>query len=76
MPIFFGRHLVVLSQEGHLAVFDPQSELKLWEGSVGGDFRQPPALGSVDGIPMLVTASHHSGLKAFKIHPHYSEQRT
>lgn len=76
MPIFFGRHLVVLSQDGHLAVFDPQSELKLWEGSVGGDFRQPPALGSVDGIPMLVTASHHSGLKAFKIHPHYSEQRT
>jgi len=74
-PLQFDKHLVVLSREGQLAVLDPQREIKLWEGNVGGEFRQPPALGYVDGTPMLVAASHHSGLKAFKVDPFYSEQR-
>ncbi|GAB7541627.1 hypothetical protein CS8_012900 [Cupriavidus sp. 8B] len=74
MPVAFNGYLVVLSREGHLAVLDPQREVKLWEGSIGGVYRQPPALGYAGGIPMLVAASNHSGLKAFRIHDFYCNQ--
>jgi outer membrane protein assembly factor BamB/orotate phosphoribosyltransferase len=70
-PVRCGQHLVVLSEAGHLAVFDAAG-LKLWEGSVGrGEYRQPPALGWAAGRPMLACASNGSGLKAFHIDPYY-----
>jgi outer membrane protein assembly factor BamB/orotate phosphoribosyltransferase len=70
-PVSFNDHLVVLSRDGHLALLDPKRELKVWEGSVGGTHRQPPAVGHAHGVPLLVTAGNQSGLKAFRIHPHY-----
>ena len=72
-PLPFGKYLLVLSREGHLAVFDPSREVKVWEGSVGGDYRQQPAVGQVGGQSVLACAGHTSGLKLFHIHPHYEE---
>ncbi|RAN48419.1 hypothetical protein RB25_11550 [Herbaspirillum rubrisubalbicans] len=72
-PIPLHHYLVILSREGHLAVMDKQRQIKLWEGKVGGIYRQPPAIGMIDGKPMLVTASNRSGLKAFRIHPFYDQ---
>lgn len=71
-PVRWGRFLIVLSRSGELAAFDAQAGVKTWEGHVGGDYRQSPAVGLVAGEPMLVCASHHDGLKAFRIDPFYS----
>ncbi len=68
-PVDYGRYLVVLSKQGHLAVFDPDMERKVWEGSIGGHYRQPPAL--APGV--LAAASNNAGLKLFNIHPFYSQ---
>lgn len=66
-PVPCGRHLVALSRGGHLAVLDPERELKIWEDSIGGTYRQPPAI--ADGF--LAAASNDQGLKTFKLNPHY-----
>ncbi len=68
----WGRFLIVLSRSGELAAFDTQAGVKTWEGHIGGDYRQSPAVGLVAGQPMLVCASHRDGLKAFRIDPFYS----
>jgi outer membrane protein assembly factor BamB/orotate phosphoribosyltransferase len=72
-PVPCGGFLIVLSVEGHLAVVDALSGLKHWEGAIGGHYRQAPAVGTAGGAPLLVCASHRSGLKAFRIHPHYCD---
>lgn len=70
-PLVFGKYLIVLSRKGHLAVFDPAREIKLWEGQIGGAFRQAPAVGHVNGVPLLACASNNAGFKVFRIHPYY-----
>jgi outer membrane protein assembly factor BamB/orotate phosphoribosyltransferase len=72
-PVWCGAFLVVLSRQGHLAVFDPARELKVWEGRIPGTYHQPPAIGlDVSGNAVLVAASSSSGLLAFDIHAHYT----
>ncbi len=71
-PVSFEKYMLVLSENGALAILDPQKEIKVWEGFVGGHYRQPPAVGYVNQQPVLATASNHSGLKVFKIHPFYA----
>lgn len=66
-PVRCGRHLVFLSREGHLAVIDPQREIKVWEGRIPGSYHQPPALAG--GV--LLAASNDSGLLAFDIDSSY-----
>lgn len=66
-PISYGRYSVVLSRQGHLAVFCPELEIKIWEGSIPGNYHQPPAVAQ----GKLVAASTTSGLLAFDIHPSY-----
>ena len=70
-PVRCGRFLIVLSRGGELAAFDAQAGVKTWEGRIGGHHRQSPAVGLVDGEILLVCASHHDGLKAFRIDPFY-----
>lgn len=70
-PVAFGRYLVVLSRQGHLAVFDPERELKVWEGNIGGAYQQPPAVGHAQGMSLLAAASNTAGLKVFRIHEFY-----
>ena len=65
-PVRCGRHLVVLSREGHLSVIDPRAQVKVWEGRLPGTFEQPPAVG--EG---LLVAAGTSGLLAHDIHPSY-----
>jgi len=52
-------------------VFDPAREIKLWEGQIGGTFHQQPAVGRVNGVPLLACASNDAGFKVFRIHPYY-----
>jgi outer membrane protein assembly factor BamB/orotate phosphoribosyltransferase len=66
-PIPYGRYHVVLSRQGNVAVFCPQQEVKIWEGSIPGGYHQPPAVAK----GKLVAASTTSGLMAFDIHPYY-----
>jgi outer membrane protein assembly factor BamB len=66
-PVPCGRHLVVLSRDGHLAVFNPAQEVKVWEGRIPGTYHQPPAVGG----GMLLAASSTDGLIAFDIDPFY-----
>ena len=68
-PVRCGRHLVVLSRDGHLAVFDPQEQVKVWEGAIPGTFHQPPAIGE----GMLLAASSNAGLLAYDIDPFYED---
>jgi outer membrane protein assembly factor BamB len=63
----YGQYLCVLSNGGQIAVFDPEREVKVWEGSVGGQHRQPPALAA----GWLAAASNDEGLKVFRIASHY-----
>lgn len=72
-PLPLGAYLLVLSREGHLAVFDTRDGTKAWEGSVGGTYRQQPAVGMVGRTLLLACASHHSGLKVFQVDPFYQE---
>ncbi|KPD14806.1 hypothetical protein ADM96_37315 [Burkholderia sp. ST111] len=69
-PVEYGRYLVVLSCSGQLAVFDPEREIKVWEGAIGGHYHQPPALAG----GLLAAASNDQGLKVFRISPFYEEQ--
>lgn len=71
-PIAFGNYLIALSRQGHLAVFDPDRRVKVWEGSIGATFEQPPTVGYVGSMPLLAAASNHSGLKVYKINDFYS----
>jgi outer membrane protein assembly factor BamB/orotate phosphoribosyltransferase len=75
-PVPFGRYLVVLSTGGQIAVYDPELELKVWENSIGGLYRQPGAVGwmkNPDGSKqaLLAAASNTAGLKVFEINPFY-----
>ncbi|SDG96178.1 PQQ-binding-like beta-propeller repeat protein [Propionivibrio dicarboxylicus] len=70
-PVRCGEHWLLLSQGGHLAVFDPVRELKLWEGAIGGRYHQPPAVGTTGYGTLLAAASNNEGLKVFDIHPYY-----
>lgn len=70
-PVPFGRYLLVLSREGHVAVFDPELEIKVWEGKIGGLFEQPPAVGIAGGLPLMAAASNNAGLKVYRIHDFY-----
>lgn len=63
----YGPYLVVLSRQGHLAVFCPRRGIKVWEGRLPGAFHQPPALNNGS----LVAASNTAGFMAFDIHPFY-----
>jgi hypothetical protein len=67
----FGRYLIVLSRDGELAVFDPESEIKVWEGRIGGQYYQPPAISH----GFLAAASNDEGLKVFRISPFYEDNR-
>jgi outer membrane protein assembly factor BamB len=71
-PISFGRYFLVLSNEGHLALFDSGSEKKLWEGSIGGTYKQPPAIGSSSKGSIFAASSNNEGLKVFRIHSDYA----
>ena len=72
-PVWCGAYLVVLSRQGHVAVFDPKNEIKVWEGSIPGTYHQPPSVAiSNTGQATLVAASTTSGLLAFDIHQHYT----
>lgn len=66
-PVVCGDYLVALSRGGHLAVLDARRELKVWEDSIGGRYRQPPALGA----GCLAAASNDQGLKLFRINAFY-----
>jgi outer membrane protein assembly factor BamB len=66
-PIAYGRYFVVLSRQGHIAVFCPERQVKVWEGKIPGDHHQPPAV----ACGKLVATSTSSGLMAFDIHPYY-----
>jgi outer membrane protein assembly factor BamB/orotate phosphoribosyltransferase len=68
-PVAYGRYIVVLSRGGQLAVFDPQKEIKVWEGMIGGRYRQPPALSG----GLLAAASNDEGLKVFRISTFYEQ---
>jgi outer membrane protein assembly factor BamB/orotate phosphoribosyltransferase len=77
-PTTFGRYLIVLSKDGHIAVFDPELELKVWESSVKAHYRQPGAVGWLDGpdgtkTPVFAVASNYSGLRVHRIHPQYAK---
>jgi outer membrane protein assembly factor BamB len=67
-PVAYGKYLVVLSRKGHLAVLDPEQEVKVWEGQIPGAYHQAPALAQ----GTLVAASSNSGLLCFDIHPDYA----
>jgi outer membrane protein assembly factor BamB/orotate phosphoribosyltransferase len=67
-----GAYLAVLSHDGHLALFDPVKEIKVWESHIGGAYRQPPAIGTfinrVGKSQMVLAAvSNDSGLKVFVV---------
>ncbi len=79
-PVTCGDYLVVLSRDGHLAVFDPLTENKVWEGSTSGHYRQPPAIGRMqhdDGstTSIIALASNNAGLKVFAIDPFFTSPR-
>jgi orotate phosphoribosyltransferase len=71
-PVAWGQYLVVLSREGHLAVFDAQRHLKVWEGSVGIRSRCPPGIGRCGKDILLAVAGQHDGLQTYRIHPEYT----
>lgn len=73
-PVRCGEYLVVLSRQGHLAVLDPNKEIKVWEGKIPGVYHQPPSI-AIDGSGRmtLAAASSNSGLLVFDIHPHYAQ---
>ena len=75
-PVPFGRHFIVLSRAGHLAAVERASGLKVWEGAIDARFSHAPAVGELAGHPALVCASNDAGLRAFRIHPYYSEPST
>jgi hypothetical protein len=68
-PIAYGPYHVVLSRQGHVAVFYTEQQVKVWEGQIPGEYHQPPAVAS----GKLVAASTRSGLIAFDIHPFYDK---
>ena len=70
-PVRCSSYWLLLSRDGHLAVLDPASELKLWEGAIGGHYQQPPAVGVTRYGTLLAAASNNQGLKVFDIHPYY-----
>jgi outer membrane protein assembly factor BamB/orotate phosphoribosyltransferase len=74
--VAYGKRLVVLSKEGHVAVFDPTREIKLWEGSIPGIYHQAPAVyipkSRESSSGYFVAASSTSGLIAFDVHPFYA----
>ncbi|WP_183085146.1 PQQ-binding-like beta-propeller repeat protein [Trinickia fusca] len=70
-PVEYGRYLVVLSQGGEIAVFDAEREIKVWEGLIGGQYRQPPALSN----DLFAAASNDEGLKVFRVSPFYQHSR-
>ena len=72
-PVPWGPYLVVLSSEGHLAVFDAERHLKVWEGSVGIRSRCPPAIGRCGKEVLLAVAGQHEGLQTYRIHPDYTQ---
>lgn len=74
-PVPLGQHLVVLSEQGHLAVVDPVRGTKPWEGRIEGQYRQQPATGRIGGSQVLACASHTAGLQAFAVDPHYTSQQ-
>jgi len=69
-PVSSGRYLVALSRGGHLSVLDPRRQIKVWEGSVGGAYWQPPAIGA----GFLAAASNDQGLKVFRISDFYTHE--
>jgi outer membrane protein assembly factor BamB/orotate phosphoribosyltransferase len=66
-PVPYGKYVVVLSKQGHVAVFSPDSEVKVWEGRIPGTYNQPPAI--VNGC--FVAASNDQGLLVYDIHRDY-----
>jgi len=70
-PVVLGHHLLVGSKDGHIAVLNPQQEVKVWEGSIHGQFRQPPAVGMVGDRLLLAAASNDQGLQVFEVNSHY-----
>ena len=68
-PVRCGRYFVILSRDGHLAVIDPEQQVKVWEGRIPGAYHQPPAVGE----GMLLAASSTAGLLAYQIDPSYEQ---
>jgi outer membrane protein assembly factor BamB/orotate phosphoribosyltransferase len=71
-PVSCGRYLVVLSRDGHLAVFDPVREVKVWEGKIGIKTRQPPAIGRCGNDVLMAVAGSTDGLQTYRIHSDYT----
>ncbi len=72
-PVACGHYLAVLSRGGHLAVFDPERQIKVWEGSIGIGSRQPPAIGRCGNDVLLAIAGNTKGLQTYRIHSDYTE---
>jgi outer membrane protein assembly factor BamB/orotate phosphoribosyltransferase len=66
-PVKYGKYSIVLSRQGHVAVFCPEQQVKIWEGKIPGQYHQPPAVAN----GKLVAASTTAGLLAFDIHAYY-----
>ena len=75
-PVSCGAFLVVLSREGHLAVFDPERRIKVWEGKVGIGSRQPPAIGRCGAEMLLAVAGDSDGLQTYLIDASYTSLHT
>lgn len=71
-PVACGPYLVVLSRDGHLAVFDPQRQIKAWEGSTGIASRQSPAIGGCGNDMLFAVAGNNEGLQTYRIHSDYA----
>ena len=71
-PVSCGRYLVVLSRDGHLAVLDPERQIKVWEGSTGIASRQPPAVGRCGSDMLLAVAGNSDGLHLYRINSFYA----
>jgi len=72
-PVPFGPWLICLSRGGEIAVLEPSRQRKVWEGRIGGDYRQPPAIGHTQSGTLLAAVGAASGLKVFRINPFYLE---
>lgn len=66
-PVRTGKNLVVLSRKGEIAVIDSATGLKVSESSLGGNYRQLPAI--ADGF--LAVAANDDGLKVFELNQFY-----
>ncbi|MBB3211650.1 outer membrane protein assembly factor BamB/orotate phosphoribosyltransferase [Herbaspirillum sp. Sphag1AN] len=68
-PVRMGKYLIVVSQDGQIAVMDSEKELKVWEGHAGGRVFQPPAV----SVGLLALATNDAGLKVYSVNEFYQQ---